>query len=295
MNDAARSFAPGMAAAIARAEQFQSPEEAAAFWSEGGPAVETVDLTYTGGAGQSQRLRLYRGGGADALTLLYIHGGGWTGGSIELQDRSARGLAVLGGINVVSISYRLAPARPYPAGLEDCLAALDWITSAGKVQGLNGARVAAGGASAGANLAAAVALARPGRLSGLLLFYGVLGADFDTDSYRRYADGYGLTRARMIELFDMYDPAAAHRADPLMVPLASDALDGLPPTVVIAAELDVLLDDSRAFAAALAQAGTAHEFHIEPGVTHGFINRGRLVPSADRAVARAAGFLKQHA
>lgn len=283
-------LAQGVAEALEK-EATLTPEEAGAYWSQGGPTVASEDLTYPGGAGQPQRLRLYRGGAEGAPVLLYIHGGGWVGGSIELHDYSARGLAAGAGVDVVSISYRFAPAHPFPAGLEDCLAAARWIETEGAALGLTGPLVI-GGASAGGNLAAAAALrSDPGRFAGLLIFYGVLGCDFDSDSYTRYRDGPGLTRARMMELFGHYDPERRAASEPLITPVLSGDLSRLPDTAIIAAEHDVLLDDNRAFAEALRAAGVPTDYHVEPGVTHGFINRGRLVPATDAAIARACAFL----
>lgn len=285
-------FAPGMEEVLRREAGFSGPGEAGRFWSASGAQVESEDLIYLGGANQPQRMRLYRGGGADSATLLYIHGGGWVGGSIELHDYSARGMACGAGCNVVSISYRLAPEHRFPAGLKDCLAATGWIETIGADFGLNPARVVIGGASAGGNLAAAAALAsEPGRYAGLLIFYGVLGCNFESDSYRRYENGPGLTRDRMQELFGLYLDDMAKARDPAVSPLLSDGLGRLPGTCVIAAEHDVLLDENIAFADALCAAGVPTDCHIEPGVTHGFINRGRLVPSADASISRAARFL----
>lgn len=269
-------LAEGVAEAQAVNAGFLSDTEAATFWAEGIPEGDEQDLTYPGGDGTPRAARLYKGGSAG--TLLYIHGGGWTGGSIALNHRACRLLARTSGWDVVSIAYRLAPGHPFPAGLDDCRAALRWLRP-------QAGRIAIGGASAGGNLALATALADGA--DALLLFYPVTGADFDTDSYRQYAEGFGLTRARMAELFDLYDPTGTHRADPLLTPLNSD-LTGLPTTHIIAAECDVLADDSRALAAKMPQAS----LHIEPGVTHGFINRGRLIPAADRCLSQAAHFLR---
>lgn len=283
-------LAPGVAEVLQKEGSFASPDEAAAFWMQTGPAVASENLTYPGGAGQPQPLRLYRGG--DGPTLLYIHGGGWCGGSIDLHDTSSRGMAAGAGCNVVSISYRLAPEHPYPAGLQDVLAAVDWIETEGPALGLTGP-IVIGGASAGGNLAAAAALASEAqRFSGILIFYGVLGVDFVNGSYRRYADGPGLTRARMHELFDMYDPDGKRMTDPLITPLLSDELTKLPNTAIIAAEHDVLLDENQTFAAALIAAGVPCSLHVEPGVTHGFINRGRLVPAADASIRQAVKWLQ---
>ena len=285
-------FAEGVEEVLRLEAGFADPKEAAAFWMAGGADVPSEDLTYTGGAGQAQRLRLYRGGGPDRPTLLYIHGGGWVGGSIELHDYSARGMAAGARCNVVSISYRLAPEHKYPAGLQDCLAATAWIENEGAAHGLHPARIVIGGASAGGNLAAAMALtSERGRFAGLLVFYGVLGADFETASYRRYENGPGLTRARMMELFDLYlnDPSEAK--DHAVTPLHSKDLAKLPRTCIVAAEHDVLYDENAAFSNALQAADVSVDFRTEPGVTHGFINRGRLVPSADASIAYAARFL----
>ena len=177
----------------------------------------------------------------------------------------------------------MAPAHPFPAGLEDCRAALGWLAA-------KGGRIAIGGASAGANVAVATALCTDVPLAGMVLFYGVYGEDFETESYRRHENGPGLTRARMRELFAMYDPTGTR--DPLIAPLKAD-LRGLPPALLIAAEVDVLLSENRVMAEALRSAGVAVTWHEEPGVTHGFINRGRLVPAAEACITRAAKFLKE--
>jgi acetyl esterase len=285
-----------MEEAIRQHERFADDAEAAAFWAkDAAPVASVTDLSYKGAAGQTQAARLYRGReGAGAPVLLYIHGGGWSGGSIALNERACRGIAAESGWAVLSISYRLAPRDPFPAGLEDCRAALRWLRIEAPALGLDAGRIAAGGASAGANLAMATALAEPGALAALVLFYGVFGADFDTPSYRAYGEGFGLTRARMMDLFHLYDPDSRRHDDPLVAPLASPAPEALPPCLLVAAELDILAEDSRAMATALKDAGVTTEYHVEPGVTHGFINRGRLVPAATDCLSRAARFLARH-
>jgi acetyl esterase len=287
-------FAPGMAEVLAEDARLSPLGDAAAatFWAEGARHVADIrDLTFEGAAGQAQAARLYRSREGRTPVLLYIHGGGWSGGSIALNERAARELAAESGWSVVSISYRLAPAHPYPAGLDDCRAALAWLRREGPALDLDTDRIAIGGASAGANLAMATALAEKQQgLAKLLLFYGVFGADFSTPSYERFAAGPGLTRERMQHLFSLYDPQGQRDREPLITPLLAD-LAGLPPTMLIAAECDVLCSDSERMADALTRAGVETSLHIEPGVTHGFINRGRLLPAATAALHRAAGFL----
>ncbi|WP_425098329.1 alpha/beta hydrolase [Tropicibacter sp. S64] len=279
-------FADGVLEAQRINDGFATPELGAAYWREGAKTVSAEDLTYPGGAGQAQVARLYNRAEGVPL-LLFIHGGGWAGGSIDLNDRACSALAADTGWQVLSISYRLAPAHPFPAGLDDCRAALAFVRAGGL--GATPVCIAAGGASAGGNLALCLALAESG-LDGLLLFYPVCGSDFATASYVEYADGFGLSRARMKMLFDMVDPEAEHRRNPLLVPLAGD-LTGLPTTHIISAELDVLADDSRQLAERLTHAKVPHTLHIEPGVTHGFINRGRLIPAADTCLSLASARL----
>lgn len=281
-------FAEGVEKAQDVNAAFASPEDAARYWAVGAKQVPTETFSYPGSAGQAQIARLYRGDDG-APVLMFIHGGGWTNGSIALNDRACGALAAEAGWNILSISYRLSPKHPFPAGLDDCRAALRWLRGGGL--GFTPARIAIGGASAGGNLALACALAEGGALAALLLFYPVCGDDFDTASYQRYAEGYGLGLARMQELFSLYDPEMLHRDNPLLCPLKGD-LSGLPHCEIISAELDVLADDSRHLAERLKQTGVSHALHIEPGVTHGFINRGRLIPAADQCLTRAAHALK---
>ncbi|MEZ5863691.1 MAG: alpha/beta hydrolase fold domain-containing protein [Geminicoccaceae bacterium] len=130
------------------------------------------------------------------------------------------------------------------------------------------------------------------RLAGLALFYGVFGADLDTASYRRFADGrFGLSRERMAYFLEQYDPTGRHRADPLLQPLLGE-LTGLPPTWLLAAGLDVLCSDTLALQGRLTEAGVRTTLHFEPGVVHGFINRGRMVHAARRSLDSAAHFLR---
>ena len=286
-------LAEGMAEAIAAAERFTSDDKAAAFWAEGAADVHAVEeLTYPGAVDQPQRLRLYRCGPGTAPVLVYIHGGGWVGGSIDLNERAARHMT-RAGCHVANISYRLAPDHPFPAGLEDCLAAVNWLKG-GAVSGLDPSRIAIGGASAGANLAVLAATCLPrNTFRALVLFYGVYGNSTDTPSHQAFADGPGLTRARVAEILDLYDPGAWNRDDPRLAPLLAD-LTGLPPVFNLAAGIDVLLSDNEAMARHLTAAGVDVTALTIPGVTHGFINRGRLVPAADAALDTAARWLASH-
>lgn len=288
-------LATGVEEASRVGDGFASDAEAEAFWAEGSIDAGERELSYPAADGMPRVARHYPGQGRG--TLLYMHGGGWAGGSIALNHRACRALSAQSGWDVVSVSYRLAPEHPFPAGLDDCRAALRWLAEAGPGLGLNTARIACGGASAGGNLALSLALGpREVPLAAAVLFYPVTGADFDTPSYRTYAEGFGLSRERMQHYFDLYDPGGRRGRDPDLTPLSATVDQirsaGMPPCAIISAEYDVLADDSRQMAAHLQAASDDTTLHIEPGVTHGFINRGRLIPAAEACLTRAAQFLK---
>ncbi len=269
-------------------------QEAEKFWSENSADMHSVtEFMYPGAGGQQQRLRLYRASAETRPTLLYIHGGGWIGGSIELNDSATRALAAQSGRHVVSISYRFAPQYPYPAALSDCLAAVQWLQS-DKAPGdltrhLELQQLAIGGPSAGANLSLATALSLPAKtFDALVLFYGVYNDDMSVKSYTQHRDGPGfLTQSRMEHIFEAYDPEQRRRTDTRVTPLNAE-LEGLPHTIVAAAEIDVLRTESEQLAERLHKAGVEVTAWIEAGVTHGFINRGRLLPAAQKTLLRAA-------
>lgn len=267
------------------AEERRRGIEGAAFWNEGLPDVPVEGHLVDGVA-----FNLYRPtDDARAPTLLYVHGGGWAVGSVAQNEPAIRALALGSGWNVAAPTYRLAPEHPFPAGLEDCLTVAGWLAASGRPWGVSGT-------SAGANLAIATALARRHNPapSAMVLFYGVFGCDLDTESYTSFGDGrYGLSRERMANFFVMYDPPGARTREPLITPLLGD-LAGLPPTWLVAAGLDVLRDDTLAMHERMRAAGVDVRLRVEPGCTHGFINRGRIVRAARESLADAAAFLRQH-
>ncbi len=289
------NLAEGMQAVLAEEARLATLTQADAeqFWMEGAADMQAIeDYFYPGAGNQQQRLRLYRATPDVRPVLIYIHGGGWIGGSIELNESAARALAAQSGRHVVSISYRFAPEHPYPAALSDCIAAVDWLksdrTPVELSQYLNLQHIAIGGASAGANLALSTALSLPlNAFDALILFYGVFDDDMTVQSYTQYPQGPGMTRARMEMLLENYDPDYHRRTDPTVLPLHAD-FKGLPDTVVAAAEIDVLRSENEVLAERLQASGVSVTHWIEPGVTHGYINRGRLLPGARDTLTRAA-------
>jgi acetyl esterase len=237
--------------------------------------VETRDFTVAGPGG-SLRVRVYRPETSQPLPLyVFLHGGGFWLGSIDekvndalCHDRSARARCV-----VVAVDYRLAPEHPFPGPLEDCLAGLSWAVDRAAELGADPRRVAVGGVSAGANLAAAVTLlarARGGpRIDLQLLEVPPLDLTLDTMRSSGISDDYGITVDDMRLCGDLYLEAGHDRRDPLVSPLFAEDLTGLPAAHIMSAEHDPLRLDGERYAQRLRHAGVPVAFEIYPGAVHG--------------------------
>lgn len=249
---------------------------------EGPPVASVEDVAAAG-----LPARLYRPRGDESPgVLVWFHGGGWVLGSVEGSDPQARALAVASDCLVLSIDYRLAPEHPFPAAVEDCLAATAW--AAEQAASLGAAGVAVGGDSAGGNLAAVVAhLARDRggpRIDVQALVYPVLAHEPDTHSYRAYADGHWLTAKAMTWFWRHYLPAGQDSADPMVSPLLAARLDGLPAAVIATAEYDVLRDEAEQYAARLSAAGVPVQMRRYEGMLHGFVACAGIVDDGWRAL-----------
>ncbi|MFJ2742952.1 alpha/beta hydrolase [Streptomyces sp. NPDC087440] len=258
--------------------------------------------------GRPLTLRLYTpvARGADLLPVaVWMHGGGFVLGGPNAEDATCRRLAAELGIALVAPDYRLAPEAPYPAAFDDCCAALDWVVDQAHARGLNPARLALGGHSAGACLAAAVALAardRGGpRIAYLYLGCPVIDDRLATGSAREVTDPRLFNRRAAEAGWEMYlqgaDPKAGYA-----VPARAEDLSGLPPTYVMAAGVDPARDEALEFAARLGAAGNAVEVHLVPGVPHMFdvlaptarVTR-RAVSAWTTALADGIGAGREHA
>ena len=225
--------------------------------------------------------------------ILYLHGGGWALGDADTHARMIREIVVQAQAALVFVDYARVPEAPFPRPLEDCYQALTWVAEHGHTAGLDPARIAVAGDSAGGNLAAALGLlcARRGgpQLRFQALLYPVTDCDFTTTSYRNFAEGLNLDLAAMQWFWDHYVPDHTVRADPLASPLRAPAaeLRHLPPALVITAECDVLRDEGEAFAQKLAQAGVPVASVRYNGVLHAFMMVDELAQTAEARSAMA--------
>jgi len=241
----------------------------------------------------SVRARIYRADlDAPRPILVWLHGGGFYGGSPDDIDTVLSAVARRGGVTVVALDYRLAPEHPFPAALTDSYDALRWLAEHGRALGGDG-RLAVGGQSAGGNLAAASTLLAKERgepeIAAQILCYPMLDFAFTGESHTLF-DGVLFDRGSLEWCRDQY--LAGHEPTQLAAPLLADSLAGLPPALVLTAGHDPLRDDGRRYAARLTSDGVSVRQIEYPGAIHAFLNFPGVLASAWRAVDDIASYLR---
>ncbi len=241
------------------------------------------------GPGGPLTLRIYRGAGTrpgERLPcLVYLHGGGWVIGNLESHDRLCRRVANTAGVCVVAVDYRLAPEHPFPAALDDAVAALHWVAANAQALAIAPDRIGIGGDSAGGNLAAVLALmARDGAappLAHQALLYPVVDLTAASESYQRVTSGVPLTAATMHYFIDHYAPSARDRLDWRASPLLAPSLAGTAPALVLTVAHDPLCDEGRAYAERLEAEGVrVTSLHLGDHM-HGMLLTGKLVRASN--------------
>jgi acetyl esterase/lipase len=241
------------------------------------------------------RYRLYAPADDAAEVLpgfVYFHGGGLVGGSIQTHDRVAAALAQTTGCRVVSVEYRLAPEHPFPAAIEDAIAATGWVSEQARSLGIDAERLVVGGDSAGATLAAVVcqeALRSGGpAISAQCLICPVLDFEETSPSREAFAENHLLELATLEADLALYLPAGIERGDPRISPLRATRFAGLPATIIHTAEFDPMRDEGNAYAGKLVAAGVAVEHICHDGMIHNFHAMGAVLPQG-RQVLRQIG------
>jgi acetyl esterase/lipase len=266
------------------------------------PVVDITDLTVPGGPSGEVSVRILRppGSSGPLPAVVYVHGAGWVFGNNHTHDRLIRELAVGIGAAVVFPNYSLSPEAKYPTAIEECFAVATWVAAHGAEHGIDASRIAVAGDSVGGNMTAALTLMAKERggveFAQQVLFYPVTDANFDTGSYREFAEGYFLRLDAMQWFWDQYTTDPQQRAEITASPLRAsvEQLAGLPPPLVITGEADVLRDEGEAYAAKLRQAGVPVTAVRYQGIVHDFVmlNALRGTQAAEAAIAQAIAVLR---
>jgi acetyl esterase/lipase len=233
---------------------------------------------------------------ASLPALLWIHGGGYVLGSVERDDLLAKHLARVGQCVVASVEYRLAPEHPFPAPVEDCYAALKWLSAHGAEFGVNPSRIAIGGASAGGGLAAGLALLARDRaeveVAFQLLIYPMIDDRNIAPASATVEDTFVWSRENNRMGWRAYlgrEPGGTE-VSPYAAAARATNLKGLPPAYIPVGDLDLFLDENIVYAQRLLAAGVPTELHVYPGAFHGF---NGFVPGAE--VSRRFNADRDHA
>jgi len=260
--------------------------------------VTTEDRTVPGAAGP-RRARVYTPASARghaAPGLVWFHGGGFVVGSIESTDGICRALASRAGLVVVSVDYRLAPEHPFPAAVEDAVAATRWVLEHGSSMGIDPRAVAVGGDSAGGNLSTVVAQAlrsEPRRLAFQLLLYPATDLTRSMASHRQFREGLILTERSTRWFTENYVPEKGSVTDPRASPLFASDLAGLAPALVLTAGFDPLRDEGKAYVEKMRAAGVEVEHVCAEGSVHGFFNMTGALPESARMLELVAARLRR--
>lgn len=213
--------------------------------------------------------------------LVYFHGGGWVINYIGKYHAQMAAMAVKTNSIIISVNYQKAPEHKFPTPFNDCYEGLEWAIINADRLGIDINRLGVGGDSAGGNLASAVAIAARDRgkikLAYQLLIYPCNGPEFVDSSDVPNAQGYGLTQTGMKWLWEMYLNGKSDWANPYAVPHSAKTLEGLPPTIMITAEYDVLRSDGISYFEKLKAAKNKVTYKDCPGMIHGFFNYGKYI------------------
>jgi acetyl esterase len=251
------------------------------------PVAEVRALQVAGAAGPLDA-RLYVPHDDQGSLLVFLHGGGWVVGDLESHDAPCRALANASGSRILSVAYRLAPEHPYPAALEDALAAFADATARAEELGADAQRIGIGGDSAGGLLSALVAQrAEP---ACQVLVYPAIDFVEEYESERLFADGFLLTKSNM----DWYEEQFVPREEDKHAasPLRADSVEGVAPAFVLTAGFDPLRDEGELYAAKLRDAGVPTVLRRHPGQVHGFLNMTGVGSAAHAAIGEIGGFVR---
>lgn len=306
-----RVFVAEMKAAFARFPQFDQLTFAEARlvaeavrrpWREGGPEMGSIAERRIATRADDVRIRIYHprleAETGPAGALIYLHGGGWTLFSLDTHDRVMREYAGRSGATVIGVDYALSPESRFPRALEQTIGAVEWLHARGGELGIDPARLAIGGDSAGGNLAVAAALklrdeGNRGLLRAILLNYAALDSECSARAVEQYGGAaFMLADEEMRQFWVNYLESPEAARNPYVCPARAD-LRGLPPTFLTIAQCDLLAEQNLVFAQALREAAVETRAVVYPGATHSFLEAVAVARVAVRALEEGASWLRE--
>jgi acetyl esterase len=266
------------------------------------PDAIIKDVTLPVGPTGQTNIRVIRPVDADGAlpAIIYIHGGGWVLGDRTTHDRLVRELAVGANAALIFVDYERSPETRYPTAIEQGYAVAKYVADNARTLNVDASRMVIAGDSVGGNMSAAIALLakerRGPQFIAQLLFYPVTDASMSTGSYDEFADGPWLTKSSMTWFWDQYLPDKSKRMDIHVSPLQAsvEQLSGLPPTLLLVDENDVLRDEGEAYGRKLSQAGVRVTTVRYNGTIHDFmiLTPLAMTPAVRGAVGQAIGYLR---
>jgi acetyl esterase/lipase len=265
------------------------------YWSAEPPFIANVRDEVVKTTDRDIPVRIYDPQSSGDRPIFYFHGGGWVTGDLDTHDGLARRIAQFSGRPVVSVDYRRAPENPYPAPLDDCVAAVATVATGKADIGIEAPRFGLSGDSAGATLALGTALRLRDeglpRPSAAALIYGSYDPAMSGESYEHFGGGDFLLSSADIRWYQQQFLGELSRDPPVYVAPLQANLEGLPPLFIAAAECDPLRDDSLALAGAAKKAGIPHELRVWEGMVHASAGMSRALDQTDRHLAELGVWL----
>ena len=260
--------------------------------------IHSITDRYIPGPTADLHIRMFRPNDSENLPcIIYFHGSGWTLGFIDLFNPCLSMLSKESESIVIAVNYQKAPEHPFPEPFNDCYATLEWAVNNATELGIDPKNISVGGDSAGGNLAAAVALrCRDEQLISLasqLLVYPCTNKDFSTQSYNRFASGYGLSTKAMQWFWDQYLQDARHADNPYACPARATSLENSPPTILITAQYDPLTSDGENYRDLLIRDGVEVAYKEFAGVIHGFFRAPEITSASNEAISFVSQELKK--
>ena len=259
-------------------------------------AIFKIENRFINGSSADLPIRIYHPKDENNLpALVFFHGGGWALNFLDIYDKWLIDFSLEANCKVISVFYQKAPEHPFPIPFDDCYETLEWVYKNSDSLGINKSQIGVGGDSAGGNLAAGVAIKAQGKipLAFQLLIYPATAKDFNTESYSKYGQGYGLSKKSMEWFWNAYLPNNDNDRNPYACPAHAEDISNLAPAVIVTAQFDPLLDDGVKYKEKLEAGGVKVIYKNYEDMIHGFMVLPTVTSRAEELSTDCANFIRE--